>query len=187
MKAISAIYSAKRHILFLYFAFSFREPRPGADLFCDYFGFGWFVFPVYSSWSENIFSHFSFLWTRTLYSSCTRGTVTLGCNHPSSALFLSSVKTRSQFACVLLCVFFTFFLYFFCLFVFFPPSSHTLTVRCLSDDFIKLMSPADCVVRIRLGCSCSRWSFHVRGYILHVEHNRADSGWRRAPLLHWWN
>lgn len=105
------------------------------------------------------------MWTTALYYSCTRETDTPGWNRPSSALAVSSVKTRPQFACVCLRVLFLLLLI--VVVVFFL--SHILTVRCQSDDFIKLTSAADCVVWIRLGCSCSRWSFHVHRYILHID------------------
>lgn len=96
-------------------------------------------------------------------------THTPDCNRPSSALAVSSVKTFCVCspACLCCC---------YCCYCCFFPSSHTLTIQCLADDFIILTSAADCVVWICLGCSCSRWSFHVHGYILH---NRADSGSRR--------
>lgn len=90
--------------LFLYFLFIFSSQGQG-NIFFRNFYFCLFVFPVCSSRCENTFSHFSFMWISTLYSSCTRGahththqTVTVLPLHWLSALW-------RHFACVRLLVF----------------------------------------------------------------------------------
>lgn len=144
-------------IYFCIFCSVFSSQGPGI-FFRDYF-VCLFVFPVYSI---HVKTHFHTLalceavdYIPAALEEQTHQAVTVPPLHWLSAPWRQGHNLH-LFACVSFFVVVVFFL------------SHTLTIQCVSDDFIKLPSAADCVVWIRLGCSCSRWPFHVHGYILHM-------------------